>query len=247
MKLKQALFVTAAVAIAAVSNAAYNYSTGFEASEGFTLGNINGQNGYTVFTAAPNGPVISNLNPNGGSQHLRLGPDTAAPVGTLNGAFSDLFDTTGADIYTLSLDIAIGDTGGADYDVVGQDTVAGFLSYRVKFSWLGDILVQDASGFVDTGFDYTIGDYTNLTVITDYAANTISYNYGGTEIFTSNADWSGALSVNQFVLLSDNFQAGEFGDIDNLTFTGEAVPEPMTMGVLAAGLAAAAAARRKRK
>ncbi len=247
LKLKQALLVASVAALAASSQAVFNYSTGFESSEGFSVGNIDGQNGYTVFTAAANGPVIASNNPNGGNQHLQLGYDPGAPLGTSNGVFSEEFDTTGADIYTLSFDLAIGDTGGADYFFVGQDTVAGFLSFYVNFSYLGNIQVVDGGTWTDTGVAWNIGDYTNLTIIQDFAAGTSTYLYGGNEIYSS-AIWNtGALGVNQFVLFSDNFHLNEVADIDNLTFTGEAVPEPMTMGVLGAGLAAAALARRKRK
>lgn len=246
MKIKNALFVASVAAIAASSHAAFSYSTGFESSEGWNLGLANGQNGYTVFTAAPNGPIISNVNPNGGSQHLRLGPDTSASVGTLNGVFSPEFATGSNDIYTLSLDIAIGATGGADYDIAGQDTAAGLINFRVKFSWLGNILVQSTSGFVDTGALWNEGGYNNLTVVQNIANNSITYSYGGSQIYTD-TNWNSNTGLNQIVMFSDNFHIGEFGDIDNVVLTGEAVPEPMTMGVLAAGLAAAAAARRKRK
>ena len=250
MKMK-ALAITALAVLAVSSQAAFNYSTGFETAEGFTVGAINGQNGYTTFTAAASAPVISTANAASGSQHLRLPDDPAVDDGTFNGAFSEVFATGANDIYTLSLDIAINGDLGANYDIVGQDATAGALNFRVSFDWQGNIWVVDDIGaggvFVDTGFAWTVGGYNNLTVVQDLVNGTIDYSYGGTSFYTS-GNWNNNTNLDQIVMFSDSFQnAGEFGDIDNVSLTGEAVPEPATMVLLGLGVSAIAARKRRNK
>ncbi len=248
MKIKALAFASLVVA-AVSSQAAFTYSTGFESSEGFTVGAIDGQNGYTTFTAAAAVPVISTANAASGSQHLRL-PQGGSTTGTLSGAFSSVFTPGANDVYTLSLDIAISGDLGANYSVVAQDTVASLLNFRVEFDWQGNIFVVDDLGlgaeYVDTGVSWTVGGYNNLTVVQDIANNTISYSYNGSSIY-SGANWNGNTSLNQIVMFSDSWQnPGEFGDIDNVSLVGtDAVPEPATMMIL--GLAATAVAARKRR
>jgi len=250
--MKTKAFAIAVLAVlATASQAAFTYETGFETAEGFTVGAIDGQNGYSTFLAAQFAPEISAENAASGSQHLRLG-NGGATVGTSNGAFSPVFATGTNDVYTLSLDIAINDELGADYTVVAQDTVAGLLNFRVRFDFEGNIFVVDDLGsggvFVDTGVAWNPGAYNNLTVVQDIANDSINYSYNGSTFYTS-SNWNNNTGLNQFVLFSDSFQVpGGFGDIDNVSLVGaEAVPEPATMMMLGLGAAAIAARKRRNK
>ncbi len=218
--------------------------TGFEPAEGFAPGYVNLQAGWTTFSASDAEGHIDTANPAAGVQHLRISDDPAAPDGSLTGGFSPDQGLLPAGQYSVSVDVAIGASGGADYDVIPQAPSQEFLSARVKFSWLGDILVLDDIGagleFVDTDVDWVEGAYTNLAIDLDADANTIDYYYGGSLIYSSVAGVYAGTSIEQVVLASDNYQFGEHGDFDNLVIT----PEPASLALL--GLGGLAMLRRRR-
>ncbi len=212
-------------------------STGFDSSEGFGTGVLNGQNGWTVFNASTAQPIVSDANPAGGDQHMRIEKDPAIPTNTLTGGFSPDMGALPVGPSTTSIDVAINMTGGADYTVVPQAPSQNSLTARVNFRFDGNIRVLDNLGaglaFVDTGADW-IGDgqYRNLTIAVDPGANTIDYFYDGALIYSSVAGVFAGTTTEQVVLFSDNFHAaGEVGDFDNLAIT----PEPTSLGLLALG------------
>lgn len=224
-----------------------DYATGFENSEGFAIGGLP-QNGWTEFAATPNAASISGAHPAAGTQHLRIVKDTTAASGALSGGFSPNSGALAANHYIVSVDFATNDAGGADYDVVPQAPSQGSLSARMKFSWTGDILVLDDIGaglaFVDTGINFSAdGQYRNVTIDINALANTIDYYYDGSLIYSSVTGIVAGTSVEQVVLLSDNFQVGAgWGDFDNLSVT--LVPAPGAVALL--GLGGLVAGRRRR-
>ena len=224
-----------------------SYGTGFEAAEGFAPGWVNGQAGWSVFAVNTTEAHINNVNPFTGDQHLRISFDAGAPVGSLSGGFSPVIGphANPAAAY-MSVWLNIGATGGADYDVVPQAPSQGFLSARVKFSWLGDILILDDIGaglaFIDSGLDYTPGVYQFLEIAIDNNLNTLDYYLDGVNFYSSAAGVYAGTSVEQVVLLSDNFQAGESGDFDDLYFNN--IPAPSALALL--GLAGLMGRRRRR-
>ncbi|GAB5496280.1 MAG: hypothetical protein Phyf2KO_13600 [Phycisphaerales bacterium] len=219
---------------------------GFEAP-GYAVGPISGQAGWTIFANnTPSTSSISTANPASGSQHLRLSQDSAIANGSLVGGFSPLFGDVGEDIVMTSVDVFIDAAGGSDYDVVPQAPSQNFLSARVKFSFLGDILILDDVGaglaFIDSGLDWVPGSYQNLTISMDRANNTIDYSYGGNQFYSSVSGIFAGTAIEQVVLLHDNFSVGENGDFDNLTVG--AIPAPASAVLL--GFGGMAAARRRR-
>ena len=194
-------------------------ATGFEAAEGFVPGAIFGQVGWGAFQTAPEGH-IDNVNPAAGSQHLRVSKDASLPTGTNVGAFTPDLGPLLAGSSTTSVDVAISATGGADYFVVGQSNSEQLLTWEVDFGFLGTILVVDDIGaglvFVDTGVVWAVGPYQNLTVCDDPVAGSTDYYYNGALIYSQVTHLSGT-RVEQAVLFSDNWQASDNGDFDNLT------------------------------
>lgn len=229
------------------------YSTGFEPGEGFAPGFINAQAGWSTYTTATTYGEVNTVNPEAGTQHLRLGID---PVSG-SGAWSPNQGTLGVGQYTLDVDVCIGATGGADYDIIPQAPSQEFLSARVKNHYsdfdgdtlAGDVLVLDdvdgaGLAYVDTGFDYVPGVYYHLSIAMDSVAGTISYDFNnGAVVYNGVGVSTGGIvagtSFEEAVFLCDEYNLDEFGDFDNLLIT----PEPGTLLLL--GLGGVALLRRR--
>lgn len=204
--------------------------TGFDSGEGFVVDTIvGGQNDWTQFEASTTQPTISDDNPAGGDQHVRLADDPALADGSNVGPFSPLDVVDGNQESALSVMMFINDDNGADYDVVGQTPIEGFLSYRVKFNFAGaaggqTISVLDDPGgtlaFQDTGVLWEQGVYRELRVVFDPANSQIEYFYDGNSIYVGNV-FAGT-RIEQVIFLSDNFQGlsntpDASGDFDELS------------------------------
>ncbi len=220
-------------------------ATGWDSSQGFVPGWIGGQNGWASFASSTAQGSVTNANPLGGDQNLRIAFDPALPNGTNTGAFSPSLGAQPVGSSITSVDIYISNTGGADYDVVPQAPTQGLLSARVKFNFLGNIFILDNPGsglqFIDTGVAWNVGVYTNLTIDINPTADTIEYYYGGNLIHSSMAGVFAGTATEQVVLLSDNWHLpGEAGDFDNFSV----VPSPGTLAML--GLAGLIGRRRRK-
>lgn len=211
------------------------YATGFEPAEGFVPGYIGGQQGWSTFTGTTLEAHVDTVNPAAGEQHMRISYEPNLGAGSLVGAFSPDQGPLGAGQYSMAVDVNIGGTGGADYDIVAQAPSQGYLTFRVKNYWsdfdgdglAGDVLYLDSTlNYADTGFDYTPGVYYNLEVVVDSLAGTIDYYIDG-GLVASDVVFAGT-SIEQAVFLSDNYNLGESGDFDNLIIT----PEPASLLLL---------------
>ncbi|TVQ63917.1 MAG: PEP-CTERM sorting domain-containing protein [Phycisphaerales bacterium] len=242
-----AIFAPGSTAMPGLRNV--NEFYGFESAEGYSVGPVAGQQGWAEFTARPGASRVSNANPASGNQHLRIVElQTGA---AFNGAFSPDLGAQPAGRYITSVDIALNDDGGADYQVLGQAPSQGFLSFRVNFAFTGSIQILDDVGaglvFVNTGATWDPSlSYTNLTVDLDFDNDTIDYFYGGNLIYSSVAGVFAGSAVEQVILLSDGFQSfsetpSPTGDFDNLSIV---IPAPGAFALL--GLGGLVAVRRRR-
>ncbi|MCO6455657.1 MAG: pre-peptidase C-terminal domain-containing protein [Pirellulaceae bacterium] len=202
-------------------------ATGFETTDGFSPGFIGGQVGWLTFSGNTLQPVISNAHPASGLQHLRIAAHAGLDPGDAVGAGSPNLGSLPAGHYIVSLDTAISATGGADYFVEGRSNSQGALAFLVRFDYRGDIYVADngpnGPAWFNTGADWSTGDYRLLTVELDAAGNSIEYSYGGSLIYTGDV-WDGT-SVEQIVVRSDNYHAGDVGDFDNLVIEQVSPPQ----------------------
>ncbi|MDA1055054.1 MAG: hypothetical protein O3C40_31920 [Planctomycetota bacterium] len=191
--------------------------TGFEAAEGFSTGFIGSQSGWSFAADNTVQPIISAVNPQSGSQQLRIEHDPA--LGEVSvGAFSPNLGTLAAGHYSLSVDVAISATGGAAHYVIAQAPSQSLKSAEVLFWYSGDIYVLDDPGgglqYVDTGANWTVGSYENLIIDVDANANTINYSYAGVPIYTG-VVWGGT-SFEQVILRGNNRNDLAIADFDNL-------------------------------
>lgn len=233
------------------------FETGFETAEGYLVGPISGQNGWAASVNANQASFnVNTANPFAGAQHLRIGFDDAVPVGSQRVILSPNLGAFAGGSSSTSVMVNISGDQGANWDVIGQAPSQALLTWRLRFNWNGgtagtpgEIFIlddPDADGpgglaFVDTGVVWNEGAYTELRVETDSDADAIRYYYGGNLIYTGVAGIFAGTSVEQFVVVTDNFQEpGEVGDFDNLVI----VPAPGSMALLGVGLAVGARRRR---
>lgn len=233
------------------------FETGFETAEGYVVGPIEPQNGWSASGTDLAAFNVNTANPFMGSQHLRVEFNSAAAAGAQQVVLGPNLGAIAPGVNSTSVQVNISADGGSDYDVVGQAPSQGFLSWRVKFHFQGamagdpgtinilddiDPLTPGAQlGFVNTGVVWNEGTYTELRVDMDAGANTIDYYYGGSLIYSSAGGIIAGTSVEQFVVVTDNFQnPGEFGDFDNVSI----IPAPGALALLGLGLAGAARRRR---
>lgn len=217
------------------------YGTGFEAPD-FALADIDGQAGWNTFSTNLN-QIVSSANAFAGSQHYRMVAEDTLALGANVGAFSPDLGPQNLDPVTLSVEVNISNSFGADYYIQPQAPSQGFLTTIMRFNYYGNIYYVTDPGtgpaYVDSGVAWVPGEYKNATIAMNQGANTIDYYYDGALIGTGTV-WAGT-AIEEVLLKSDNYQlGGETADWDNLNIT----PEPATLALLVLG--GFAAIRRRR-
>ncbi len=187
-------------------------TTDFEPGDTFGLGPCAGQNGWIALNSPVAGD-IDTVNPAGGVQHLRINLDGGLANGTFTGCVSP---TTGTPSTKVEVDVAVSASGGADYSLGIFDTLGtGNLVGQATIYWTGgNVWVADGSGsIVDSGTPWVVGSYVTLGI--ELVGGNVVYSYGGVPIATY-PSFGGSTTFDQVWLASDNWQAGETGDFDNL-------------------------------
>lgn len=220
-----------------------NFSYGFEASEGFVVGPLEPQNGFSASGSNSPWASISDVNAASGTQHLRLIEDFNVARGTTRVALSPNLGPLPDGSSSTTMLVNISNYGGADYDVIGQAPSLGLITWRVKFNFdnglgAGNILVLDdpggGLGFVDTGVAWIAGEYQSLRVVVDSANDAIRYFYSDTLIYSSQGGIFAGTRVEQLGWLTDNLQLeNESADFDAVTLF---IPEPSAAALLALSL-----------
>ena len=166
---------------------AFPYRTSFEASEGFSVGPLNGQGAGRRSPRRRTSRPFRRRTRAAAAQHLRLTDTPSVPDVTLSGGFSPNLGVANGQRSATSVWLSInnvtpGPNGGADYDVVGQETdTTGEISFRVKFQFSGDVVIADDTNhdgtleFVDSGANWTPNTYNNLRVFHNPVSNQIAY------------------------------------------------------------------------
>jgi hypothetical protein len=169
------------------------------------------------------------LNPASGDQHLRISKDSSIGTGIPTGCFSPLITALPGPSST-SIDMYVSGPGGADYGIAPYSSSDGTWAAFVSLDWLGGIEIHDGSSFVPTGADWVAGEYKTLRIDIDPGAGIIEYFYDGVLIYTGGL--LGTTTVDQVVLLSDNWHVDDYGDYDNLSFGSTEPPTAVEMADL---------------
>lgn len=255
------------LAVLSVCCATANASTvlydakGFESKYGYSLGNLGGQQGWTVMTmGSAHATIVNDLEPVIGKQAVRLD----APSCQVNPEDSQQIIN---DNVTISHDLSCGNTA-LDWVTVEVSiwTASGARTYQTsngavethnntyfnELTW-GSSEGSNIIGSQETdGNTYpcgaastatTVGEYSNIRVSYDFVNHIKSSWYNGvlldSNVAFSTADntWSDILFTYQHANPADpDFALGQPVYIDNLVITGETVPEPSAILALLTGV-----------
>lgn len=168
----------------------------FEASEGFTTGDINGQNGWVVTGDGLGGfienqSISSSYASNGvNSFMVTVDPAFGPQDGAVMGGFYDFAAPVEYETAVISYDIYItnhvqGDDSDFRFGVVGEDEIGDpFFTFLIDFNFQGNIRAVNDLG---TAF-VTIGTWTNDTwynVRAEVTGSVITYFIDDVEVFES--------------------------------------------------------------
>ncbi|MCH8558442.1 MAG: choice-of-anchor D domain-containing protein, partial [Balneolia bacterium] len=212
----------------------------FEAGEGFEPGFIGGQMGWSTISNNTTKPVVSPERATDGDWSLELSRHDGLNNGATVGAFSPLF-LVDEDAMTFTYDVFVEATGGSDYDILIQSPAQELLTARVKFHFQGNVRLVDLNDegtavFIDTGEQFPVNEWFELTIDVDRPSETIFYYINGDLIWEG--EMFGADIVEQTVLLHDNWNDGEAGFVDNIRVSSESagwISADITSGVVAGG------------
>lgn len=220
--MKKLLLLSAFVLSSFFSNAQV---ISFEASEGFTLGTIYGQNGWTVTGDGSGGfvenQVISSELSTDGAYSLKIATESAFPgqSGPIVGGFYNLAVPITYPEFEVSFDINMSELGGANFAFVA---LAGTnLAARLEFDFEASLVAVDnvdgALAFAETTFGewapqvwYAVRmEFNTIDATIDYYVDNVLIYQGDflnttgiTQIRFANDNWGGFAYI-------DNFQINE--------------------------------------
>jgi hypothetical protein len=221
--------VTCAICAPAFSTTLF--STGFEASEGYTAGtNLGTVSPWNILDSNPANFEISNAMANGGTQSIAY--DTAPNFGNGWAWVSLSYDpgSTSEQILQGSVDIFLTD------DAQGN-SVFGLGGYDSTGSLVGGLFVDGTDLNLDdqvgttSGGTVSLNSWNTFMVQLDYSTNTLTGFLNGSQVATSTFDGTTVTDFDLFAAATA-FNAAAF---DNYNVSSAPVPEPASLAVLALG------------
>ena len=202
----------------------------FEGTEGYVLGNINGQSNWTTTGTGPGtfvtNQVVSDQLATDGVNSLLITKESAFPgqANPIVGAFKALGESVAYNDFTLSFDIRLtqqdANASAFEFQTVGAGPTGGVYVVRVRFTETGSILAAQTVGTSST-FETTTGTWLpntwyRLKVVG--TATGISYYLDGTRILT--APFFQEYNFTDLRFVHDNY--GGNGYIDRIAVNNEA-------------------------
>ncbi len=213
---KITLLLIMCIAMFSLKTNAQDLSISFESTEGFTLGEINGQNGWvTNPTYSPFVNIVDTQSTDGSNAlYFQDDPNGPIPNNGITGAVSPAINFNDV-TFTVDLFLESG-ANPSEFDVILQSVASNAVTSRVVF-FDGDILVIDAVPdlqFVNAG-TYSSDLWFELKVEHDFVNGTIEYSIDNTVIYTGNL--VNGTNIDQLLLFSSFNQTGVY--VDNVNFT----------------------------
>ena len=200
----------------------------FEASEGYTAGDINGQQGWVTIGDGTGGlgtnQIISTEDATEGTSSLKIVQETAFPgqANPIVGAFYNYsVPVSGtAAIFSADINMSQQDANSSDF-IVGLVSIAdGQFRTYIRFTFDGNIvaLVDDGTGTVildDTNVDWVANTWYNVKI--DVAGSSLNFSIDDTVIYSGIPATSG--DIDQVRFAHDNFEG--FAYVDNFRTNDE--------------------------
>ena len=179
----------------------------FEASEGYTLGSLDGQNGWAIWgDAVSDMTQVTNVQPTDGTNSYRLASDENF-TGDMMGIEKQINAFTKTD---LSLDIKIDEVDGSDQAVdlydLDYNPIASFY-----FDYEGGINAYDGASYQVVG-TWTANTVYKLKYVVDLTAKQVKYYLNNNLLLTGSIGV--ATSLNIIDLTTDNYSSGYI--VDNI-------------------------------
>lgn len=184
----------------------------FETAEGYTVGNLGGQNGWTVWGGLPlvNAQIVA-LNATDGANLFNM--ISAGEVQDFCGIEKDISSFVTSSDVEISFDYNFAGINSSDYEIaVYNDGVNYDYTAAFRIDYLtGKLVYRDANGFVD-GPVLAPNQWHNLKIIIRQSNNTLQYFANGTQVY------SGALGTSKNAEIID-FVYDDYGtgfSVDNI-------------------------------
>jgi len=201
----------------------------FEVSEGYTSGDINGQNGWAVTGDGSGGFVynqeISSDQASDGSNSLKIANDDRfgwQQNGPIIGAFYNYTTPIPYQNAVISGDIYIDDVDGdsSDYRFGTVSTTAGFYTSIIQFVYTGEVVALVNDAFVDvTGFTWAVQTWYNIRI--EFGTTTVTYYIDDVAVATGTLSANQSNNIEQVRFIHDNYSVTGVGYLDNFRTNNE--------------------------
>lgn len=184
----------------------------FETAEGYAVGNLGGQQSWTVWGGLPpsNANVVAS-NATDGTNSFSM--TSAGAVQNFCGIEKNISSLVTSNDVEISFDYNFAGINFSDYEIaVYNDGISYEYTAALRVDYLtGKLSYRDANGFVD-GPVLAPNQWYNLKMVIRQSNNTLQYFYNGTQIY------SGALGINKNAQIID-FVYDDYGTgfrVDNI-------------------------------
>ncbi|MCX8531312.1 T9SS type A sorting domain-containing protein [Chryseobacterium luquanense] len=198
----------------------------FESTEGYIVGNLGGQQGWTVWGGLPSANAqVVNSNPTDGARSFNMiSNETVQDFCGIEKNITSL--VTSSDV-EISFDYSFSDLEFSDYEIaIYNNALISDYTAALRIDYLTGVLsYRNATGFVD-GPVLTENQWYNLKIVIKQSINTLQYFMNGVQIY------SGSLGTNKNVQVID-FVYDDFGSgfrVDNIQINNLAVLSTAEVG-----------------
>lgn len=185
----------------------------FEESEGYTIGTLNGQKGWTVWgVAVPAMVQVSTQFPTDGTNSFVMVSD-----GNYTEQIMGVEKTIKAFQKTeISFDLRLQTLDGSDQSIDLYDSAYNLIA-SFYFDYQGNIYAFDGADYKNVG-NWTNNALYKVKYLVDFDTNTVRYSLNATELLTGSI--SGASSLDVIDFTTDNFATGYV--VDNIQIINKA-------------------------
>jgi hypothetical protein len=250
-------FGCCALAFASLSvsaSAASIFSTGFEPPT-YSLGNLSGQDGWSIFNPADSFDTVQNVNVKSGTQAAFVGTNQ---VGTAQTGMFHTDTLSGSPLIDFNADLYIySSSTESEWQFAGINP-GQFIGGVDLFPTVGptDTIAAITAGFPSIG-SLTLNSWNNFDFLYNFSTQTYSIRLNGS-LLAANVPFCGdagpcagaPIAEAQFQSFFDVFASitsNDLGAVDNWSISSVAIPEPATFGLTGIVMLAGALALRRRK